>query len=36
MYFTTNETDGKIYNQDLDGDVGDLVGNYSNGIPVFI
>ena len=35
IYFTTNEINGKIFSQDLDGDVGEQVGNYKNGKPIF-
>jgi len=34
-YYTTNETNGVIYSVDKNGDVGDAVGNYKNGKPVF-
>ena len=34
-YYTTNETNGVIYSITQDGDIGDEVGNYVNGTPVF-
>ena len=35
VYYTTNETNGEIYECTIDGDVGDVVGNYENGSPKF-
>ena len=35
VYYTTNETNGEIYECTIDGDVGDVVGNYENGKPKF-
>jgi hypothetical protein len=35
MYFTTNEKSGVIYASDADGDVGDEVGKYVNGVATF-
>ena len=35
MYFTTNETSGIIYECLADGDVGDEIGKFVNGKPVF-
>jgi len=32
-YFTTNEKSGVIYAMDAEGDVGDEVGAYVNGVP---
>jgi len=34
-YFTTNEKTGVIYAMDADGDVGDEVGNFVNGVATF-
>ena len=35
VYYTTNETNGEIYSCTIDGDVGDSVGHFENGNPVF-
>ena len=35
VYFTTNETNGELYECTIEGDVGDVVGSYVNGKPVF-
>ena len=34
-YFTTNEKSGSIYSMDKDGDVGDEIGSFNNGIARF-
>ena len=35
VYYTTNDTNGEIYSCTIDGDVGDSVGHFDNGNPVF-
>ena len=35
VYYTTNETNGEIYSCTIDGDVGESVGHFDNGNPVF-
>ena len=35
MYFTNDEKNGIIYEQDMEGDVGKKVGRFRNGVAVF-
>ena len=35
LYYTTNEIDGIIYSIDNDDEIGDEVGHFKNGKPVF-
>ena len=35
IYYTTNKENGIIFKQDLDGDVGDEVGRFVNGVAKF-
>jgi len=35
IYYVTNEIDGLIFKQDLEGDVGDEIGYFKDGVAIF-